>query len=114
MSKRNTKDKPITKGLALIQAREILGPGASVKLPATIIAPGVAIYGSDWEHALEQAAKEHQATVWQATKDGRKQAFLDAFSSLRAAARVLLGGKDGKLLTRAEHHFVRNSLRGLA
>lgn len=117
MSKRNTKDKPLTKGLALIQAREILGPSASVQRTPTeckILAGNTIIYASTWETALEQAEKEPLAKAWQDFKDTRKLSLIDAMASLKDKAISILKGKEGKLLTKSEHHFIRNSLRGLA
>ena len=116
MSKRKPSNAPLSKGLALIHAREILGPAATVQRTATeckVIAPGVALYGTDFEHILEEAQKHPQAEAWQNYKDDRKLAFIEAFNSLKAKARELLGPA-GKLLSRHERHFVRNSLRGLA
>jgi len=117
MSKRNTKDKPITKGLALILAREILGPAATVQRTPTeckVIFPGGAVYAQNWDVALEQSEKEPQAEAWQNYKDGRKQAFLDAVASLRKTIREILGSKDVQHFTRAEHRFVRGALGRLA
>lgn len=117
MSLRKPSNAPMTKGLALIHAREILGPSTTVGRTGPVfrvIAPGVAIYGSDWEQVLDQAQKDPQAAAWQNYKDGRKLAFKDAVKSLKDKAVALLRGKEAKLLTKSEHHFVRNILRGLA
>jgi hypothetical protein len=117
MSLRKKHEKPITKGLALILAREILGPSAHVLVKGpecVIVAPGCAIYTSNWDTALEEAHKHPNAEIWQAFKDDRKQAFYNAVDSLRTTIREILGSKDVKLFTRAEHKFVRGSLGRLA
>lgn len=117
MSKRKPNQSPLTKGAALIIAREILGPSTTVHRTTTeckVIAPGVAIYGTCFERILEQAQREPQAKVWQDYKDNRKQTFNDAVGSLRKTIREILGSKDIKHFTRAEHRFVRGALGRLA
>lgn len=116
MSKRKPSNAPLTKGAALIHAREILGPAATVQRTPTeckVLAPGVALYGTDFEHILKQAQQEPQAAAWQNYKDGRRQAFKEAVDSLRKTIREILGGKEIKHFTRAEHKFVRGGLGNL-
>ena len=80
-----------------------------------MIAPGVAIYATDFEHALEQAQKEPQAEAWANFKEGRRNDFLDAVNFLRDKARALLGDKKlAQHLTRQDRKFIRTSLENLA
>lgn len=123
MSLRKKVDKPVTKGLALILAREILGPSAGVTRDKELYIVGMFPFncsghdcgvGATWEEALELASMDSQAEAWQNYKDNRKNAFLEAVASLRATIREILGSKDIKLFTRAEHKFVRGALGRLA
>ncbi len=123
MSKRKPNQSPLSKGAALIIAREILGPDAHVFRAGNgahhvgLIQYGgykrTLATGETYEAALEFAKKDPQADAWTNYKENRRNAFLDAFNSLRDTARAILGNKNAKL-ERHELRFIQHSLGRLA
>ncbi len=121
MSKRNTKDHPLPKGGALIQAREILGPSAHVQFldnpvsnPYRISARlGGDYFASDsWENVLALAKGSSEAKAWSEQQITQSNELAAAVNSLRAKTKEFL--KDSKfmgLLNRSEVKFVLGGLK---
>lgn len=124
MFKRKLKLSPLTKGQALIQARELLGSNAAVVRDKELCIVGLFPFnrsghdcgvGASWEEALELAKADPLAEAWENYKEGRRNDFLDAVNSLRDTARALLGDKKlAQHLTREDRRFIRTSLGNLA
>ncbi len=106
--------KPLSKGKALIQAREILGPSASVHSfmgGFTIrLEHGPSFVAVSWEQALKLAQDSPQANQWNDKVIADANTLTDAVNSLRATAiKVLKAGT--KHLSRKEHRFVVAGVR---
>jgi hypothetical protein len=118
MSKRNTKDHLLTKGQAIIQAREILGPNARVyalynptKCFIDLGPDTVALArGETWEAALAVAGDSPEAKAWGEKGIAEHNALAEAVNSMKATAKKLLGTKFALPLSRSEVKQVRKGL----
>lgn len=128
MSKRKSKSLPLTKSGALIQAREILGPQASVrKVDAPVINPfdicgwyggnlgpaqfEVVATGESWEAALDLAKQSPRAKEWEEFQIKEHNFLAEAVNSLRAKTKEFLANpRLTRLLSRNEIKTVRKGL----
>lgn len=119
--------RPLTKGGALLKAREILGPDARVfqvdedryiglmtsssKYSEAEAQVDVAlVHGRSWEQVLKTAEETPEAEAWndKVIEDANKLA--EAINSLRATAiKIIKAGT--RMLTRKEKGFIRQGLR---
>lgn len=116
MSQRKKPARRLNRGGAIIHAREILGPDACVFRAAEAVYignnEGPVASGKTWEEALEFARGSQPAKVYAEGRITLGNLFAAAFNSLRDKAREIL--KNPGKLTRSEHKYVKNCLRGLA
>jgi len=106
--------RPLTKGGALLKAREILGPSAGVRSfvsNCTLTMDNLVMFTAvSWEQALKLAEESPEAERWNDKVIADANELANAINSLRATAIAILK-KGVKHLTKAEYKFVVKGYR---
>ena len=120
MSKRTKKESPLTKGAALTQAREILGPGAQVFFDkydsdscCIEVEHGseITFEGPTWKEAITKAKASPEARAWSDAKILCDNHTAEAEDSLKKARKVHFQTSLAKLLELTESRFKKIKVR---